>query len=380
MIYFDNAATSFPKPPSVVSAVQHAMLYYGANPGRSGYPLAQKTAKKVFEVREKAADLFGIDDTDGVIFTNNCTSALNIVMKGLLKEGDHVVVSDMEHNSVMRPLFTLKQKGIIDYSVATVHFNDEQTIQSFAAQICSNTRLIICTCASNVFGVIPPVTKIAKLAKENDILFMVDGAQAAGAMDIKLKRDGIDFLAVPGHKGLYGPSGTGMLLMQRLEMLDTMMEGGTGSNSFEYSQPKEYPDRFEAGTINTTGIIGLGAGIDFIMKTGVSAIHQKEMALAEYMYAQMSNIEEVTLYTNKEQLKRCMPVVSFNVAKQTGEETASLLGEKGIALRGGFHCAPSAHVKFGTDQIGTARLSPGYFNNLKQAKQFIEILKKITLK
>lgn len=248
MIYFDNAATTFPKPASVKDAVDTALMRYGANPGRSGHDLSAETAKQVFEVRSKAAEFFGAADVEDVVFTQNCTYAVNTVVKGLFKPGDHVIISDLEHNAVLRPIHALTVQGIITYTVAETFSDDEETVNAFRSCIRPNTRAIIVTHGSNVFGVKLPIARLAQLARQYGLYFAVDAAQTAGIEPIDVKGMQINFLCTAGHKGLYGPTGTGLLITSCGKRLRPLAEGGTGSVSYDYLQPNFMPDRFEAGT------------------------------------------------------------------------------------------------------------------------------------
>lgn len=376
MIYFDNAATTFPKPMSVKSAVDKALLHYGANPGRSGHDLAAKTAEKVYDVRVKAAQFFGAQNEEQVVFTQNCTYALNTVIKGLLHQGDHVITSDMEHNSVMRPLHSLRSKGIT-YSCAQTSYDDEQTVSAFRSLIQVNTRAIIVMHGSNVFGMKLPIEKLAKLAKEFGLFFVVDAAQTAGTEPIHITDMGIDFLCTAGHKGLYGPTGTGLMITSCGDCLSPLVEGGTGSASKDLEQPKFMPDCFESGTINTMGVIGLGAGLDFIKKRGIEKIARYEITVARCLYDHIYHEDGVLLYTPAPEQGKNLPVVSFNIEGLTSEETTARLNQAGFALRGGLHCAPTAHKKFHTQDIGTARVSVGAFNTVEQANKLAYTICKI---
>ena len=248
MIYFDNAATTFPKPRAVGEAVTQAMRLYGANPGRSGHQMAVKTAEQVYACRERAAQLFGCQP-EQVVFTQNCTHAINMAIKGVAQQGDHFIISDLEHNAVARTVHQLYLDGIASYTIAATGPTEETTLASFAQALRPNTKMICCTHGSNVFGNILPVAKIGGLARANNVLMLVDAAQTAGVLDIDVVRDNIDFLCMPGHKSLYGPSGTGMLIINCQEPLHTLMEGGTGSASLELAMPDFLPDRLESGTI-----------------------------------------------------------------------------------------------------------------------------------
>ncbi len=372
MIYFDNAATTFPKPPQVREAVNQAFTLYGANPGRSGHDLSVQTAAQVYAVREAAAEFFGVSGPEQVVFTQNCTHGLNLVVHGLLQQGDHVVISDLEHNSVLRPVHTLAQQGIITYSVAETFPGEEETVESFRRCIHPNTRLILCTHGSNVFGWKLPIEALARLARAEGILMAVDAAQTAGVARLDLEEQGIDFLSTAGHKGLYGPSGTGLLVTRRGDLLQPLFQGGTGSLSADYNQPELMPDRLESGTVNTMGILGLGAGLRFVREKGVSLIAQEELAVARRLQEGLAQIPQVQLYSPGR-----LPVVSFNLRGLHSEETAQLLNQEGFALRGGLHCAPLAHRKMGTLETGTVRASIGAFNTLEEADLLVEAVAKV---
>lgn len=377
MIYFDNAATTFPKPLVVKNAVDTALTRYGANPGRGGHDLSVETAKQVFEVRSKIAGFFGAKDVEDVVFTQNCTYALNTVIKGLLRFGDHVIISDLEHNSVLRPVHTLATRGIITYSSACVSFDSNQTVASFRSLIRPNTRAIIVTHASNVFGTILPITQLAQLARQYGLYLIVDAAQTAGTEPIDMQKMGIDFLCAAGHKGLYGPSGTGFLITSYGKRLLPLAEGGTGSASFDYDQPDFMPDRFESGTLNTVGILGLGAGIDFVSSCGMERIARGELYITRCIYDELKGIKGVKLYTPAPQYGTSSAVLSFNIDGLSSEETTAKLNSAGFALRGGLHCAPDAHKKYGTIEGGTARLSIGAFNTVEQGAAFSEAVRRI---
>lgn len=378
MIYFDNAATSYPKPQKVLFALRDAPRLYGANPGRSGHDMSLKAALKVYEAREIAAKLFHARQVEDVAFTQNCTQANNFAIKGILDKGDHVIISDLEHNSVLRPIHTLSVQGIITYSIAATYPDDDQTVASFRSLIRPNTRLIACTHASNVFGFKLPVREIGELAKEQGIFFLVDAAQTAGVLPIDVQENGIDFLCTSGHKSLYGPTGTGLMITSVGEGLKTSMEGGTGSQSASYSQPQTMPDRFESGTINTVGIIGLETGISYVMNKGLDTIYHHEMRVISEIHRRLSEMGHVLLYTPMPKLGSSLPVLSFNIIGLNSEETVSMLNDAGFALRGGLHCAPLAHEKMGTLETGTARISVGAFNTMKQAAELCAAIKKIT--
>ena len=267
MIYLDNSATSFPKPQTVSAACSGALRAY-ANPGRGGHSLSIGASEEIYSARKAVSEFFNAEGAERVIFTLNCTSAVNTVIKGILKSGDHVVVSELEHNCIMRPLERLKNAGISSTAVKIYPCDDEKTIASFRAAINQRTRMIICTQASNVWGIRLPVERLSALAHEYGIMILVDAAQSAGVIPIDMRKSGIDFLCTAGHKGLYGPMGTGILIIGCDTIPESLIEGGTGSSSMSYEQPDVLPDRFESGTPNVSGIAGLHAGIDFVRRSG----------------------------------------------------------------------------------------------------------------
>lgn len=379
MIYLDNAATTFPKPAMVQRAVSVAVKRYGANPGRGGHELSLKTSEQVYGCRKKAAEFFGAESPDKIIFTQNCTISLNYVIKGILKPGDHVIVSDMEHNAVMRPVFSMSEKGIISYSVAkTVPGDFERTVSAFKSCIRPETKAIISTHASNVFGTVLPISEIGKLAHENGLLFIVDAAQSVGVENIKTDEMNIDYLCLPCHKALYGPMGTGMIVFGKNAPLpDTIIEGGTGSDSVNYGQPSFLPDRFESGTINVPGILGVGAGIDFISNKGIDKIHNYEMNLIKALFSELKKRSYIRLYTGEPMDGYTVPLLSFDFDGMSSESAAEKLNRFGVCTRAGLHCAPSAHRKFGTLDVGTVRICPSVFTNYNDVIFLLNCIEKI---
>lgn len=376
MIYFDNAATTFPKPESVLKTVcvSHRSA---ANPGRGGHRLSVNAGNIVFSAREKIAEMFGAQ-TEGVIFTKNCTESLNTAIKGLAQRGNHIIISSLEHNSVSRPVENLREKGIIKYDIAKVEPKDEDvTIYNFKKLIKPQTRIIVCTHVSNVFGTVLPIAKIGKLAKENNIIFIVDAAQSAGTFDIDMKKDNIDILCMPGHKGLLGPMGTGVMILSENVSPESFMQGGTGSFSLSISQPDTLPDKYESGTLNYPGIAGLGAGIDFIKRQGgTEAFYRHEAELVKVLTQDLHAIKGLTVYDNMHS-HMSATVLSFAIDGMHSENTALMLDEGGFAVRGGYHCAYLAHETYKTQQNGTVRVSPGFFNTKKEIKSLSFYLNKI---
>ena len=379
MIYLDNAATTWPKPPTVRAAVRQAMERYGANPGRGGYAMSTDTAGEVYRCRETAAEFFGLSDPSRVIFTANCTAALNIVIKGLLKGGGHVVISNMEHNAVVRPLTGLSSNGVT-YSIATVAQTTEKTLENVRRCLRADTKLIVCTHASNVFGSVLPIAAIGRLAQEKCIAFVVDAAQSAGILPIDMERDNVDFLCVPGHKGLYGPMGTGMLLCRSSRPLEPLVEGGTGSYSLSFKQPLELPDRLESGTLNVPGICGLRAGLEFVKREGRETLLQRERWVMMRLYDRLCDLPSAQLYTKHPNVSDAVPLIAFNLRGRSSEDVATQLAKADIAVRAGLHCAPLAHQSHGTLPNGTVRVAPSAFTRTTDVDELYKNLIKISRK
>ncbi len=375
MIYFDNAATSGKKPVGVINSVGLALKYYSANPGRSGYKSSMEAAMKIYETRSALADFFGAE-AENVAFTLNCTHALNCILKGVLKKGDHIIVSDLEHNAVMRPLFSLSKMRGVEFSVAEVSQDDDITVKNFENLIKSNTKMILCTHASNVTGQILPIEKIGVICARYGLLFGVDAAQSAGVLSINMLKMNIDFLSIAAHKGLYAPMGIGILISRKpLEF--TVIEGGTGTGSIDLSQPYEMPERIESGTVNLPGIFGVSAGLNFVKSNTPERLYKRELSIIKHIYSAFKKMGNVELYTDIPHLTKSVPVLPFNIKGKNCDEVAQYLARNNIATRAGLHCAPSAHRKMGTIPAGCVRISTGFFNNLTEAEILIKTIKKI---
>ncbi len=380
MIYLDNAATTFPKPPTVLAAMVRGIEKCGGNPGRGGHPLSLAAAEELWACRETAARLFHFSAPERVVFTQNCTMSLNIALKGLLANGGHAVCSDVEHNAVMRPLHALSVAGKATFSVVeTVAEDDEKTVENFRRAITPETTVLCCTACSNVTGQGLPVTALGALAREWNLAFVVDGAQAAGLLPLDMARDNVDFLCMPGHKGLYGPMGTGLLLCSDRYPLCTWMEGGTGSQSLSFYPPDELPERLECGTLNVPGICGLRAGMEFVEKRGIAALHFDERRIMTPLYEWLAGEADVTLCSMPLSHKHS-PLVTFTVEGVASESVAEALSAAGAAVRAGYHCAPTAHVKCDTLESGAVRVSPSAFTNRRQIEDFLKIFDKIDKK
>ncbi len=373
MIYLDNAATTFPKPLSVRNAVSNSFLY-SANPGRAGHGMSIKAAQTLYNCRNNICNLFNFDKPENVILTPGCTFALNTVIKGVLKKGDHVVISSLEHNSVSRPLEMLREKGVISYSIAEVYEKDpDKTLDSFRNALKDNTKLVVCTHASNVFGIKLPVSRIGALCRYYGALFCIDAAQTAGVCNIDMNAIGADFLCVPGHKGLYGPMGTGFLIINSNSIPESIIDGGTGSGSGDLKQPQMLPDKFESGTLNLHGFAGLKQGIDFVVKKNPLSIAQHEMRLTRRLYNDLKSIKGVKLYTDEPVSEHYVPLLSFNLDDINSERLAMYLDKRyGIAVRAGLHCSSLAHRAFGTESIGTVRVCPSVFSTDYDIQKLVE--------
>ena len=378
-IYFDNAATSWPKPDVMMQAMIDFNNGVGANPGRSGHRLSVEASRIIFNTRETIASIIGADDPDTVIFTRNATEGLNTILRGFLKPGDHVVTSSMEHNSVMRPLRALELDGI-ELSIARCSSAGDILPDDILASIKDNTRMIIVTHASNVTGTITPIADISDIASKYGVVLVVDAAQTVGSVAIDVMDSGVDILVFTGHKSLYGPQGTGGFYIKRgLEMLIAPLErGGTGSRSEFEEQPEFMPDRFESGTPNTIGIAGLGATARHIFDIGIDKIHNKEINLMKMFVDGISTIGGIKVYGNPDTTMRT-PLVSFNIDGMMPSDISYYLDERfNILSRPGLHCAPSAHRTLGTFPYGTVRFSFGMFTTEEEIEASVKAIKTIS--
>lgn len=379
MVYFDNAATTFPKPDIVYDRVMKVMKEYGANPGRSGHKLALKASREIFETRNLISKFFNTGNPMNIIFTFNCTESLNIGIKGILKPGDHVITTSMEHNSVLRPIKYLEKTGV----ESTIIKADEKGIINpldIQRAIKPNTKLIVTTHVSNLTGSIMPIKSIGEIAKENNIYYLVDAAQSAGVYNIDVQKMNIDILAFPGHKGLLGPQGTGGLYIRDDIDLEGIFQGGTGSVSYSLEQPEIKPDKYESGTLNAPGVIGLGEGIRYIMEKGINNIRIYEEELTKHFIEEAMKIDGIKLYGPLD-INKQGAVVSLNIRDVDSSEVSYLLDEEyDIAVRPGLHCAPLAHKTIGTFEQGVIRFSFGLFNTHKEIEYGIKALKEIAKK
>ncbi|MBW2478176.1 MAG: aminotransferase class V-fold PLP-dependent enzyme [Deltaproteobacteria bacterium] len=367
-IYLDNAATSFPKPASVVNAVMSTLQTNAANPGRGGHHLALDASRMVMETREAIASFFGIEDAASIVFTSNATEAINLGLFGLLKPGDRVVTTSMEHNAVIRPLKALEACGVNVVKVQgdAQGFVDPDRIRRSCRD---NTRLVVMNHCSNVSGTLQAIEEIGPWCRQKGIVFMVDAAQSAGLFPIDVEEQAIDLLAVPGHKALMGPPGTGFLYVRPDLRLKPLIYGGTGTRSSSDSQPEEMPERLESGTLNTIGLAGLKAALEFIVQVGMDKIRAQEQALLEPLIDGLRSIQQVVLY-GPIGSERHGGALSINLMSMDPATLGFRLDrEYGICCRVGLHCAPDAHRTLGTYPEGTVRLSPGYFNTISEIEQ-----------
>ncbi len=376
MIYLDNAATSWPKPESVYETMDEFLRTKGGNPGRGSHSLAVAAREIVEETRMLVARFINAPEMKRVIFTLNCTDALNLGLKGLLRPGDHVITSCIGHNSVVRPLRKLEHQGV---KITRLPPSEAGVVsaQDIEEAITRETKLVVITHASNVTGVIQPIEEYGAIARKHKVIFMVDAAQTAGKYPIDVQAGNIDLLAFSGHKGLLGPPGTGVLYMGNRVTLDSLREGGTGSYSELEEQPTALPYRYECGTVNSIGISGLGAGLKYIFKEGLERIGAHGQSLIDRLIQGLSNIPGVILYTAKDRSKQA-PVISLNIEGYESGEVGAILDQAfDIKVRTGLHCAPAAHKTLGTYPLGTVRLSPGYFNTMEEINLTVQALEKM---
>ncbi len=360
MIYLDNAATTRQKPPQVIEAVVQAMTTMG-NASRGAHGSALQAARAVYDARCKLACLFGCPRADHVVFTCNATEALNIAIHGILSPGDHVISTDLEHNSVLRPLYRLERHGV-SVSFVPADRQGRPDLSAFSALIRPETKAIICTHASNLTGNLVDVARVGAIARAHGLLFLVDASQTAGAVPIHMEEMGIDILCFTGHKGLMGPQGTGGLCIRPGVEIRPWKVGGSGVQSYRKEQPEEYPTRLEAGTLNSHGIMGLSAALDFIAETGVETIARREQDLMRRFYEGVSPLPGVTVYGDFSQPHRAA-IVSLNIGDLDSGEVSDLLSQAyNIATRPGAHCAPRMHQALGTTRQGAVRFSFSWFN------------------
>lgn len=376
-IYLDNAATSFPKPESVYQAVNNFLRNIGASSGRGAYRKALQADKIAFQTRKSLARLFNVQDASRIVFTSNVTESLNLVIKGILKSGDHVITTSMEHNAVWRCLKHLEKEKNIEITAVPCSPEGYLDVKKVAVAIRPDTALIVLLHASNVTGSIMPIEQVGQLARQKNIPLLVDTAQTAGVYPIDIEAMHIDLLAFTGHKGLLGPTGTGGLYISEKYPINPLKFGGTGGESIREDQPDSLPDRFEAGTLNLAGIAGLGAGVDYILDKSIDGIRKHETELTGYALDKLRSLTGVTMY-GPLNASRQVGVISFNLPDLKPEQVAYLLDTKyEIMVRAGLHCAPLAHRTIGTIDRGTVRVGLGIFNTARDIDDLVWALKEI---
>ncbi|MCI8710513.1 MAG: aminotransferase class V-fold PLP-dependent enzyme [Dorea sp.] len=375
MIYMDNAATTMHKPQCVIDAVVRAMSSMG-NAGRGANDASLSASRIIYDTRERLCRLFGGTSPKQVVFTNNSTESLNIAVRGLLKPGDHVVTTMLEHNSVLRPLYEMEKNGVR----LTVVKSDEKgrvRISDMEDALCDDTKMIVCTNGSNLTGNYVDIESVGKIAKAHGVLFVVDASQTAGVFPIDVERMNIDVLCFTGHKGLLGPQGTGGLYVREGIAIRPLKSGGTGVQTYSKSQPAEMPTALEAGTLNGHGIAGLHAALGYLEETGIDAIRKQEQALMRKFYEGVKDISGVTVYGDFESEDRCA-IVTLNIGEyDSGEVSDALLTDYGISTRSGGHCAPLMHEALGTVEQGAVRFSFSHYNTEEEVETAIRAVREL---
>jgi cysteine desulfurase / selenocysteine lyase len=374
-IYLDNGATTFPKPKCVIDAITEYLSHYGASPGRSGHTLSVQVAREVFETRELIAGFFNAPASERVIFTANATQGLNMAIKGVVQPGDHVIIGSMEHNSVYRPVRHLEHRGLIDLSVALCDTQGNIDLHHLKTLFRPNTRMVIVNHGSNVLGTVQPIREIGSICREHEVLFVVDAAQTAGLFPIDLQADHIDILVFSGHKKLYGPPGIGGMVIGSDLQIEPLLHGGTGSRSESDLHPGFYPDRLEAGTPNTLGIIGLKAGIKWVQEQGLDHLRNHTITLTRMLADSLRQMDHITLH-GPQNHDHALPLLSITIKEKNPADMALYLDrEHGIMTRPGLHCTPLAHKTAGTFPQGTLRFSFGAFNTTEDVTRVAEAMK-----
>ncbi len=372
MIYLDNAATGFPKPESVIGEVTRCIGEYCGNPGRGSHAIALASAEKIYECREMLSEFIGLGRPEGIVFTENTTHAINLLIKGLLRHGDHVILSDMEHNSVYRPIYRLFRENGVRFDIFPTH-PAEEIPQAVEHLIRRNTKLLICTHTPNITSAVLPITELGELCRKRGILFAVDAAQSAGHLPINMKDMNINALCVPGHKGLCGIQGCGALCLNDNISLLTLTEGGNGINSLDAEMPEFSPERYETGTLPTPAIVGLLAGIQEVRELGIERIHRHESELWYSCRERLMSLGGVSIYEPE-----CAgAVLLFNLDGMPSDRVALELGRFGICVRGGYHCSALGHRTLKTPPGGAVRVSFGIFNTEAEICELIDALKNI---
>ncbi len=376
LIYFDNAATTFPKPPEVAKAIKTCIERYGGNPGRGAHPLAARASDVIYACRERVGEMFGCAP-EGVAFTYGATYALNLAVKGLLRAGDHVLISGLSHNAVLRPVHAMAERGEITYDIYPHHpfDSDEDVLRAVERGLRGNTAMVIATHMSNICSETEPIAEIGALCRRRGIFFVVDGAQSGGHLPIDADGMNITALCLPGHKGLYGVQGVGVLALGKdfpTEDYTTVLEGGSGVNSLEEGMPRLLPELLEAGTPGTPAVAGLLAGLDYVKRTGREEIHAHASMLSSALWDELTSDSFYTVYGSGDG-----GVVGFNVEGYSPSEVGEILAGEGICVRTGYHCAPLAHRSVGSYLRGSVRVSFGEGNTAKELEKLLSVLRRL---
>lgn len=377
MIYLDNAATTFPKPECVTAEIAKCIREYCGNPGRSGHIMSMRASEKIYECRQTIADFFGSENPENVIFTLNTTYALNMAIKSLYVHGAHVLISNMEHNSVMRPVYTLNQRGKVTFDVFNVMQPTEKILSELRARKSQRTQMLVMTHASNICGRVFPIREIGAFCRQNGITFIVDAAQSAGVVPIDMKRCSIDALCAPAHKGLYGPQGLGFVIFGDKAPLQTWIEGGNGLNSLSPEMGNDMPERFEGGTMPTPAIAALDASMKFVREIGVEKINAHESTLAASLCRALCHIQGSIIHGT---LLPETGIILYENERLSVNRIAEALNERDICIRSGFHCSPLGHATLHTGKEGAIRISMGYFNTEKDIEAVANAIDEICTK
>ncbi len=375
--YLDNAATSFPKPPSVAREMRRCIDKYCGNAGRGSHKLSLYAAKKIYECREQICALVNAPAPENIVFVPSCTYGLNLIIKGILKQGDHVLISDMEHNSVFRPISKLANEGKISFetfsALSSSSKSDENILNEIEKKIRKNTKLLICTHQSNICSFSLPINKIGELCNKYNILFALDVAQSIGHYNIDMQKSKISYISAPGHKGLYGPQGSAFVVINSKNILEPLIEGGNGIYSLETKMPDFLPERHETGTLPLPSIVGLCEGIKEVRSRGMDEISSHEHKLFTFLRDGLLNIKGTTVYASEFEGN----TLSFNLKSTPAEQVSAILDEANICVRAGFHCSALGHTALGTKETGTVRVSFGIYNNKNDIDQLLSIINRI---
>lgn len=375
MIYFDNAATTIQKPKQVVEAVTQALCSMG-NAGRGAHNASMGASRMLFDTRKKLAELFGGNNPAQVVFTSNSTESLNMALKGLLNPWDHVITTQLEHNSVLRPLYELEDKGV-ELTILNSDAKGRICYEDFEKEIKKNTKMIVCTHGSNLTGNLTDIRRVGEIARSHGLLFVVDASQTAGVFPIHVEEMKIDVLCFTGHKGLLGPQGTGGMYVREGVIIRPLKTGGSGVQTYSRTHPSQMPTALEAGTLNAHGLAGLDAALDYLKDTGIDAIRKKEQELMWYFYQKVLEIPGIKVYGDFDSQERC-PMVSLNVKDYDSSEVSDFLfTEYGISTRPGAHCAPLMHQAMGTEKQGAVRFSFSHYNTIEEIDIAVQVLKEL---